>query len=701
MSRHGYSEGRGPSLTSKLVSYIKTCRGDFTAASAAEAISGPGEKKKQKGGRKRLSDIEYIISSLHGIGYLSKKKKNSYRLNPDFACRGAIKVGGSGSAAIQLDDGFEVLVRKERTGNARTGDTVDFEFDDLIKGYFWARVTAVCTRARESQLARIDEARERGISLTLLDTPGKVRVRADRPGFDVNTGYYAFVSLLEEMTPQGQKCEIKEAFPPDDESYDPQRIIVKHGLPGPHREYRELKNADEVIAGELKGRKDYRGLYTLTIDGASAKDFDDAISLENEGRCHRLYVHIADVSAFVRKGSPLDREALERGNSYYIGGRVVPMLPETLSNDLCSLKAGEGRLTLTAEMLIDPAGKLREMAFHRGIIRVDRRLNYEEAHEILNSKGRDSAKKTLLKMDRLSILLKKMRMTRGRVDLNIPGEEIIYGPAGGISDIRFGARLSSHRIIEEFMLSANEAASITLREAGIPALYRIHEKIGEEKLTALAGFFRTIGMKFDRSPGIGLALQKVVDAVAGKEYEQVVNLIILRSFMQAFYGSEPAGHFGLGFRDYTHFTSPIRRYSDLIVHRCIKSLLEGTKPPYTLAALDTIGEKISALERLAMKAERDFFKLTSCRLMAGQVGRTFDVVVSSVSKYGLNVALMDRPVEGMVPMWTMTDDYYMVNEDEFTIVGKRLGRRFRIGDRLKAVLTGADIDTMRLDFAIR
>jgi len=294
-----------------------------------------------------------------------------------------------------------------------------------------------------------------------------------------------------------------------------------------------------------------------------------------------------------------------------------------------------------------------------------------------------------------------MRMTRGRVDLNIPGEEIIYDATGGTADLRFGTRLSSHRIIEEFMLSANEAASKTLREAGVPTLYRIHENIGEEKLTALAGFFRTIGVKFDRARGIGLALQEVVDAVAGKGYEQVVNFIILRSFMQAFYGSEPVGHFGLGFRDYTHFTSPIRRYPDLVVHRCIKSLLEGAKPPYTLAALDAMGEKNSASERLAMKAERDFYKLKSCRLMAGQVGRSFDVVVSSVSKYGLNVALIDRPVEGMVPMWTMTDDYYLVNEDEFTIVGKRLGRRFRIGDRLRAVLTGADIETLRLDFAIR
>jgi len=335
----------------------------------------------------------------------------------DFICRGTIKVNSSGSAVIQLDDGFEILVRKEHTGNARTGDAVAFEFDDLHKGYFWARVTTVSARTRERQLARIDEAQERGISLTLLDTPGNVRVWAPHPRFNVNTGYYAFVSLLEEMTPRGQKCEIREAFPPRDEAFDSQRIIVKHGLPGPHREYRELKNVGETIARESKGRKDYRKLYTVTIDGATAKDFDDAISLENEGRRQRLYVHIADVSAFVQKGSQLDREALERGNSYYIGGTVVPMLPEALSNDLCSLKAGVDRLTLTAEMVIDATGTLCDMSFHRGVIKVDRRLTYEEAHEILHGRGRDGAKKALERMDRLSILLKKMRMTRGRVEI--------------------------------------------------------------------------------------------------------------------------------------------------------------------------------------------------------------------------------------------------------------------------------------------
>ncbi len=686
------------SATSRILSHIRSSRGDFTALSLAEALSARGKRKGGNRGGNRETDE--LLSALHGIGYLAKKKKN-YRLNPEFISRGVIRVNSTGSAAIVLEDGFEILVRKEHTGNARSGDSVSFELDDYRRGVFWARVSTVSSRTRERQLARVEQPVDGGIALTLLDTPGSVKVWAPRTGLPVTAGYFAFVSLTEEMTPRGQRCEIRETFPPWNEGYDAQRMIVKYGLPSPHREYKELKNTREIMDHEAEGRKDYRNLFTVTIDGEYSKDFDDAISLEQKGATHRLYVHIADVSAFVRKGTALDREALERGNSYYIGNAVVPMLPESLSNDLCSLKQGVDRLSLTCELTIDAKGTLKDFSFHRGIINVDRRLTYRIAHDTVLGKNKDAAlKKELAPMDRLARLLKKMRMARGRVDLNIMNEEIVYD-GERTADIKFAERLVSHSMVEEFMLSANEAASMALREAAMPALYRIHENISDEKLAALIDFFRTIGFKFDRGVATGLALQNIIDAVAGKEYEQVVNFIILRSFMQAFYGIEPAGHFGLGFRDYTHFTSPIRRYPDLVVHRCIKALIDGARHPYSAAELGTIGEKNSATERLAMKAERDLLKLKSCRLLAGDVGKEFDVVVSSVSKFGLNVALIDKPIEGMVPMWTLTDDYYLVNEDEFTVIGKRLGKRFRIGDRLKAVLTGADINTLRLDFTLR
>lgn len=688
------------SIINKVLELLKKYPNNEFSAEKIVSILSDIKKYKNKKHRSRntLEEMSYMLSALYGIGYLIKKK-NSFIINPEFICRGKMKFFGSGSACVLLDDGYELPIRREDTGSAQNGDAVMFEIADYHKGRFYARITAVQTRSKVRHLARIDRPHMQGILLTLLDTPGNIRVWAPLPRYSINTGYYALISIGDETTPWGQKCEVKEAFPPDDESYDAVRIIVKHGLPEKHKQYRELQNIDTIIENEIHGRKDYRNLFTITIDGETAKDFDDAISLEEEGALTRLYVHIADVSSFVKKGSPLDKEALIRGNSYYIGNRVVPMLPEILSNEYCSLKASVDRLTLSAELLIDEKGAVQDISFHRGIINVNRRLTYNEADALIKSKGRNEIKTILQKFDALTLRLKEMRLNRGRVDLNIPNEEIIYSN-GSTTDILFGKRLISHRIIEECMLSANEAASKTLREAAIPTLYRIHETISDEKLTALKSFFKTLGLRFDSKVCVGGALQHIIDDAVGKEYEQVVNLIILRSFMQAYYGSEPVGHFGLGFRDYTHFTSPIRRYPDLVVHRCIKAFLDGAKPPYSVSTLDDIGEKTSASERVQMKAERDYVKLKACRLMNPRRGEQFDVVVTSVSRLGLNVSLIDRPIEGMVPLWTLTDDYYLVKEDEYTVVGKRLGRRFRIGDKLRAVLLNADIDTMHLDFKI-
>lgn len=277
---------------------------------------------------------------------------------------------------------------------------------------------------------------------------------------------------------------------------------------------------------------------------------------------------------------------------------------------------------------------------------------------------------------------------------------MIFDNNASIADIAFATRLDSHMIIEEFMLSANEIVSRVLRQNNVPALYRIHEPIAEEKFIALQNFLKTLGITLREEENAGLALQRVIDSVAQKEYQQVVNFIVLKSLMQAYYGPTPLGHFGLGFKDYTHFTSPIRRYPDLIVHRCIKSLIDKDRPPYSQDELAAIGQQSSKLERIAQSAERDLLKLKACRLLENKIGEEFEGIISGVTRFGFYLSLLDKPIEGMVPLKLLTDDYYLVNEDDYTVIGRRLGRRFRLGDIVKVCLKNVDTDFMRIDFDV-
>jgi len=439
--------------------------------------------------------------------------------------------------------------------------------------------------------------------------------------------------------------------------------------------------------------------FTVTIDGDSSKDFDDAISIRESRNSIKLYVHIADVSAYVKKGSRLDHEAFARGTSYYIGDRVIPMLPEKISNDLCSLREGVDRLTLTAEMNFDSKGNMTKFEAHRGIIKVNKRLTYNNAETIIKGRGLSQLHRTIQKMNKLAKLLNKKRLKEGKLDLNLTDQEVLY-EEGHVKEIRFAPRLQSQSLIEEFMLSANEAVSRALKENSIPALYRVHEKISEDNIISLKRFLAVLNVKMDMGQTMGKSIQDVLARVSGKPYEQVVNLVVLKSMMQAYYGPEPLGHFGLGFMDYTHFTSPIRRYPDLVVHRCLKSLIDSSEHPYRMNELIETGEKSSTMERIAQKAERDLIKIKSCRLMKQYIGEEFDVVISGLSKFGLFVSLIDMPIEGMIPLRSLTDDYYVLKEDEFTIIGRRQNRRFRLGDKIRARLATSDIENLRIDFEL-
>ncbi len=691
--------------TSRIVQAIEKQRGFFTTNDIVSAILFPTPRSKkskkstkvsQRMAQQTANHVQNAVTTLYQYGFLSKQK-GKYRVAQPFNFTGTFIHSKNGGGVIYLRDDIEVHIYREDVNHARNKDIVQVQLTDIRRGTLFGRVMSIVTANKQIFFARCVKANGKFHILKLLDVPGNIQVITKE---NIKTGVLAIVTVKNSFIQNYQECTIN-ALIEHEEHYDVQRIVGKYSLPGSHPDYEHIENIEEYVQPqEYKNRKDYRKLLTVTIDGETAKDFDDAISLEYKNGMSTLYVHIADVSAHVYKDDAIDKEAYNRGTSYYLGNTVIPMLPEKLSNDLCSLKAGIDRLTLSVMLQFDEHGNYRKHEIQRGIINVDQRLTYNAAQEILNSKKRGPIKTMLVHAKDLAQKLKAKRLSNGRVDLNLADAEMIFDNNASIADIAFATRLDSHMIIEEFMLSANEVVSRVLRENNVPALYRIHEPIALEKFIALQNFLKTLGITLKKEENIGLALQKVIDSVAQKEYQQVVNFIVLKSLMQAYYGPTPLGHFGLGFKDYTHFTSPIRRYPDLIVHRCIKSLLDKTQPPYAQDELAVIGEQSSNLERVGQNAERDLLKLKACRLLEDRIGEEFEGIISGVTRFGFYVSLLDKPIEGMVPLKFLTDDYYLVNEDDYTVIGKRLGRRFRLGDMVKVRLRNVDTDFMRIDFDV-
>jgi ribonuclease R len=703
-----------PISSKRIVSYINDNNISFTTGGIAKALlSPPVKEKKSKPGKKKKKGVSreseaflkvnIVLNALVAVGCLEKKRK-TYVKNRSFKLTGKLILNSSGNGVLKTDDGDEIIIAKEFVNKARNNDKVEGKLIDFRDGVYSGEITRISEKKREKYFAKVTARSDKYIYFKLLDSYGDMDVCA-KSSKEGESAEFAIVMLTDNYISGKQECKVEQFFSSDDK-YDVERIIAKHSLPGEHKEYAELEDIQKKVAhAESGNRKDYTKLFTITIDGERAKDFDDAVSIESSISGYTLYIHIADVSSFVKKGSELDKEAFKRGTSYYLGNSVIPMLPELLSNDLCSLKEGVQRLTLSVEIMFDKNGNEIRHNFYRGIIKVDKRMTYVSADKAIDEKGRVWDKKkarihaVLSQMYGLAEILKQNRIKRGRVDLNLPDHELIYDDEG-LKDIEFASRLRSHLVIEEFMLSANEVVSRALTENSIPALYRVHENISEEKMLSLRNFLGTLGISLKQTKNIGVSLQRVIDNVKGREYEKVVNFIVLKSFMQAYYGADPLGHFGLGFADYTHFTSPIRRYPDLIVHRCLKSLIDKKHSPYETSELERIGEQSSEMERVAQNAERDLFKLISCRYMQDKIGEVFDAVVSGIGRAGFFIALIDRPIEGMVPLRFLTDDYYLVKEDEYTVIGRRLGKRYRIGDRLRVRLKEVFYETMRVDFNV-
>ena len=468
----------------------------------------------------------------------------------------------------------------------------------------------------------------------------------------------------------------------------------------------------EVLGSQMENRVDWRGVTTVTIDGDDSKDFDDAITLQElEDGLLRLGVHIADVSEYVERGSNLDQEAMERGNSVYLLDRVIPMLPQALSNGICSLNPQVDRLALSCVMDLDAQGEVVNFELQETVIRSTNRMTYREVNLILEQNDPEMCEKyadlvpTFKKMEQLAAALEARRKARGALDLDIPEPKILLDENGHAVDVVIYERGVSNKMIEEFMLVANETVAAWLDGMGIPAIYRVHEQPEAEKMEDLDAFVRPFGYRV-KGLNRGVTpknLQQLLEKMEGQNCAPVVNRVMLRSLQKARYAPDNLGHFGLAATNYCHFTSPIRRYADLIVHRSVKAVLRGEtderwveqrSSEMAYIALETTEKEIAAV-----KAEREVDDLKMAEYMASHVGERFEGVISGVTDFGIFVELPNT-VEGLVRVASMEDDYFDFDEKAYMLIGRRTGRQYRLGDTVRVLVAKADVISRQIDFSL-
>jgi ribonuclease R len=476
---------------------------------------------------------------------------------------------------------------------------------------------------------------------------------------------------------------------------------------------REAAAFGSTVPSPVDGRRDLRSLTTVTIDGEQARDFDDAISVERLAHGYRLWVHVADVGHYVTWESALDLEARFRGTSVYFPDRAVPMLPERLSNGLCSLNPEEPRAAMTVEMEWGHDGRPHKTAIYESVIRSDARLTYPGVAAALQASSADDVAepyRTLRPMLQLAAevaeKLRHRRMARGSLDFDLPEPEILLDLQGRPTDILREERTTAHRLIEECMLAANEAVAVFLTRLDVPMLYRIHEPPDPRKLAAFSHFAKGFGYAPPSSTQAltsPITLQTLLEAAKGRPEERLLNHLLLRSMKRARYGPEAQGHFGLASDCYTHFTSPIRRYPDLVVHRILKQVLRHGPPSAAerqrlVGLLPELGQRSSDRERLSMEAEWEVVNVKKARFMLGRIGEVYQGFITGVARFGLFVELENIFVEGLVPARTLPHDQYRYDEEQHTLMGVR--HRYRLADPVTVRVTGVDLDRRRVNFTL-
>lgn len=661
----------------------------------------------------RRSELETVLNILVQEGKLRVSARGKYGKPERRTMAGIFLANARGFGFVRTEEQEQdILIPRGETGGAMDGDSVRIAVEPGQRfRRAEGRVLEILRRANTQVVGYYRKVKNFGLVL-----PDNQKLQADiRIPAGQSMGAVTGHKVVAEITrfpqegdrqPEGKIIEILGHS--GEPGTDILSIIRSCGLA---EEFPEevLQEAERLAAdafdqqeGKSAGRRDLTNLLTLTIDGEDAKDLDDAVSVEvlEDGNM-RLGVHIADVSEYVREGMPTDREALRRGTSVYLPDRVIPMLPQALCNGICSLNEGEERLTLSCFMEVDPKGNIVSHEICESKIRSSYRMTYTVVREIIEAHDpglceRYAALVPLLEqMNETASRLRKKRSERGYINFDFPESRVILDERGKIVEIRAYERNAATRLIEDFMLAANETVAEEFCWRQLPFLYRIHDRPDAEKMRELAVFIHNFGLTMKTRNGEihPKEIQKLLLKAEGTETESLISRVALRAMKRACYSTECSGHFGLAAQYYTHFTSPIRRYPDLQIHRIIKEMLHGEldagRIEHYTAILPGVAAEASRLERRAEEAERESVRYKKCEYMEQHIGEIAEGVISGVTRFGIYIELPNT-VEGMIRIQDLKGDYYEYDEKHWELVGTMTGRRYRLGERLRVQVAGAD-----------
>ena len=665
--------------------------------------------------REQRDELKEVLDALVEEGKISLSKRGKYSKGHAVHLKGTFQANARGFGFVTPEDGSEdVFIPEDNISGAFQGDEVEYIITAAPSG-----------RRKEGKIVRI-------LSHSVVHVVGLYEksksfgfVRPDNQRYlkdiyipsgkerGAMTGHKVVVELTsyggEHMKPEGKVVEIIGHV--NDPGTDILSVVMDSGIPTEFPEKvlnQAVRVGKPVSEADCAGRKDLRDWLMVTIDGEDAKDLDDAVSLKEEEGRYVLGVHIADVTNYVQENSALDREAFERGTSVYLADCVIPMLPHRLSNGICSLNAGEDRLALSCIMTFDPSGDMIDHEIAETVINVNRRMSYNGVAAILAGDTQDLEDEKIISMiqsmKKLSDILRERRGRRGSIDFDFPETKVILDEEGRPVDIKPYERNDATKIIEDFMLMANETVAEEYYWRELPFLYRTHEVPDEEKIRQLSTFINNFGYHIHvRNEVRPKEIQKLLERVDGTPEEALISRLALRSMKQARYTTENTGHFGLAAKYYTHFTSPIRRYPDLQIHRIIKENLRGRLNEDRIAHYEEILPKVAAQcsdrERRAEEAEREVVRMKKAEYMYSHIGEEYDGVISGVTKWGVYVELPNT-VEGLVHVADMRDDHYEFSEQTYELTGQHTGKSYKLGQSVRVCVTDADKLQRTVNFEI-